>query len=559
MKRSLVLLLPFLLLLFAYPVYAQNYHFRLDSLDVDVYINDDGTGSLDYRFKFTNLPSASPIDYVDVGMPVSNFSMAGIKAEVNGNPVQISSDYQGDGVGFAVDLGAYAIQPSQTATVRVVVPKIGPWLRYDSNDKNYASFVFSPTWFGKKYLEGTTDMRVTFHLPPGVQPDQPRWHASPSGWPDQPEPSFDDQGRITYTWKNPQALGYEQYKFGASFPTEYVPPSAVTNPSIWELLGISEDTCFTFFCCGGIVFSLVGTTFLSAQASKRRRMQYMSPKIAIEGLGIKRGLTAVEAAIVMEQPLDKILTMILFGVIKKNAASVKSREPLTLEISEPLPEGLHPYEQEFLKAFDKKLKPAERRKALQTMTINLVNSVSNKMKGFSRKETIAYYRDIIERAWKQVETAQTPEVKSEAYDKYLEWTMLDKNYDDRTREVFRTGPVYIPTWWGRYDPTWSRPISASKPLAAPAQIGQPGGAGGGSISLPTLPGSAFAASVVNSVQNFAGNVIGNVTEFTSGVTNKTNPMPVATSTGTRTGGGGGGCACACACAGCACACAGGGR
>ena len=30
--------------------------------------------------------------------------------------------------------------------------------------------------------------------------------------------------------------------------------------------------------------------------------------------------------------------------------------------------------------------------------------------------------------------------------------MLDREYDDRTREVFRTGPVFVPMWWPRYDP-----------------------------------------------------------------------------------------------------------
>ena len=61
-------------------------------------------------------------------------------------------------------------------------------------------------------------------------------------------------------------------------------------------------------------------------------MQYMPPKIAIEGHGIKRGLTAVEAAILMEQPLDKVMTMILFGVIKKNAAEVVTRDPLEIKM-----------------------------------------------------------------------------------------------------------------------------------------------------------------------------------------------------------------------------------
>jgi hypothetical protein len=85
------------------------------------------------------------------------------------------------------------------------------------------------------------------------------------------------------------------------------------------------------------------------------------------------------------------------------------------------------------------------------------------------------------------------------------------------------------------------------------------------IRIPNLAGSDAAASVVNTVQAFSAGVVGNLTNFTDKITNKTNPVPQATSSGksyhTFSGGGrpSGGCACACACAGCACACAGGGR
>jgi hypothetical protein len=277
----------------------------------------------------------------------------------------------------------------------------------------------------------------------------------------------------------------------------------------------------------------------------------MAPKIAIEGHGIKRGLTAVEAAILMEQPLDKVMTMVLFGVVKKSAATVIRRDPLQVEVSSPLPEGLHEYEQNFLKAV-KEEDARARRTALQDMTVKLVRSVSEKMKGFSRRETIEYYRRIMEAAWEQVQKADTPEVQKSFFEQQLEWTMLDKDYDDRSRRVFQ-GPVFIPWWWGNYDPTYrTGPIST----------------GGGRVSAPSqpsgrtsLPGADFAASVVGGVQTFSQRVIGNVSDFTSRVTNVTNPPPKPSSTGGRHMGGGGGrsCACACACAGCACACAGGGR
>jgi len=188
------------------------------------------------------------------------------------------------------------------------------------------------------------------------------------------------------------------------------------------------------------------------------------------------------------------------------------------------------------------------------------------MKGFSRKESIAYYQQIIETAWKQVEAADTPEVKSAKYEEVMDWTMLDRDYDDRTRRTFSGGPVFVPVWWPRYDPSFpSQTGTSSRPAASTPSAS--GSGGGGGISLPNLPGSDFAASVVKGVQSFSTGVVGSLTDFTSGVTNRTNPLPKPTSTPSSTkwrGGGSGGsfhcaCACACACAGCACACAGGGR
>ena len=103
-------------------------------------------------------------------------------------------------------------------------------------------------------------------------------------------------------------------------------------------------------------------------------------------------------------------------------------------------------------------------------------------------------------------------------------------------------------------------------MAAPVSSGSGAAGGKPSVSLPHIPGSDFAASMVNGASTLAAGVIGDITGFTSAITNKTNPIPIQTSSpksgsgGIRGGGGGGhSCACACACAGCACACAGGGR
>jgi hypothetical protein len=319
---------------------------------------------------------------------------------------------------------------------------------------------------------------------------------------------------------------------------------------------VNFDWLGNLFCFGIFGFFFLGIPLLTALQGQRRKLQYMPPRIAIEGHGIKRGLTAVEAAVLMEQPLDKVMTMILFGAIKKNAAKVLTRDPLEIETVSPAPEGLHEYELNFLKAFQAKDKQ-QRQRLLQDTMISLVKQVSEKMRGFSRGETIDYYKSIMERAWQQIEAGDTPEVKSQKLDEGIEWTMLDRDYDGRMQRTFR-GPIFVPNWWGNYDPTFH-----------PTSLGGSGKTAAPSIpsSIPAgpraLPGADFAASVVGGVQGFSTRVLGDLNTFTGRITGVTNPPPKpSVGSSTRGGGGGragGGCACACACAGCACACAGGGR
>ncbi len=554
--KKLRLLASFVLIIFMFTmvssVAAQSYTFNLTQEIVNVYWNSDGTMALDYVFTFVNDPGGHVIDFVDVGMPNGNFDLGSATADVGGKSVNLSSDFQGDGPnGFSVDMGAYPIQPGQTGSVHVFVDQITQVLQKDSSEPaTYASADFAPAYFTTAY--GSTNLTVIFHLPPGVQSQEPRYHSTQGGWPcaDQPATAYDDQNRITYTWQCSTASGSTQYTFGASFPKQYVPADAIYTPPPFDISGLISGLMsnLSSFCCFGFfILMFVGVPILGVINEKKRKLQYLPPKIQIEGHGIKRGLTAVESGILMEQPLDKIMTMILFGVVKKNAATVVTRDPLKLQLADPLPADLRDYETDFLQAFSE-ADLAVRRKKLQELTVKLVNSLSDKMKGFSRKETIVYYQSIMERAWQQIEAAGTPEVKSQMYDESLEWTMLDKNYDERTRRVF-TGPVFIPMWWGNYDPGYRSTSTGSK-----STVSTPSSSGRSPVSLP---GSAFAASVVTGVQGFSSKVLGDLKSFTSGVTNRTNPAPVSKTGGGSSGGGGH--SCACACAGCACACAGGGR
>lgn len=551
-------------------VFAQDYRFSISRYEVEAYIETDGTLTLKYLMAFDNSPQGAAIEFVDLGLPFADYDLKNISAWINEEPVQ-SVNNSAYVHGAELALGSKQIPPGQSGEVTAVVNGITRYLTpYDGGDKeNYANFFFSPNFFDSAYdRSSNTEYRMTIILPPAVGTEQGVYY-TPEKFPETKpvEASTTTDGRVFYSWYSNQANTHTEYLFGAAFPASAVPSNAIAavnnsdpnststgsgSGSLWNSLGSLIPCCMFII---PVIIGILGLIF-GKRANEKRKMAYLPPKISIEGQGIKRGLTAVEAGILMEQPVDRILTMILFSTIKKGAVMVQTKEPLEILVQDPLPEGLYPYELGFIKAFGSNQK-TERRRALQSTIIDLVKDVADKMKGFSKAETVAYYKDIVSRAWTSVESAATPDVKMEAYDKALDWTMLDKDYNERTERTFTGGPVILPRWWGRYDPTY-RPSSGGGGMASSV----PSSGGSSSPSMPQIPGADFAASMINNASAMTASVIGSVGDFTGGITNRTNPIPVTSSSGGGFRGGGGGghsCACACACAGCACACAGGGR
>jgi hypothetical protein len=521
---------------------AQNYSFNVQENRATLYINGDGTVNIVYDITFANDPGASPIDAVDIGMPNSTYDLSNVQASINGAPLTRISDSPYVTPGIAVELGANAIPPGRSGTLHLETT-VRDLIYQDSEDAEYASLEFAPTWFDSQFVHGPTRLEVNFHLPPGVTAEEPRYHDL-----EFTEAYFEDD-RVVYSWVSPNARGDTQYVFGASFPQRVLAEGVVQKAPAFN---IDFSACcsspiwwIALFGGGWAVMAFLGTL-----QRRRRRMEYLPPALAVEGTGVKRGLTAVEAAVLLEAPLDKVMSMILFGLVKKGIITVESEKPLKVRVTEPLPSDvkLWYYERRFLEAVRDDGTIAEG--ALRDMAIDLIGDVNKKLTGFSRKETKAYYKDIAARAWQQVEAADTPEVLGKRWGEGLEWTMLDDDWQDRTRRVFHDRPVVLPHWWWFYRPWAASTGPARAPTPRPSTGGTP-------VTLPTLPGADFANTVVTGVENAANSVVGSVERFTGAITETTNPAPKSSSSSSR--GGGYSCACACACAGCACACAGGGR
>ncbi|GAB4526735.1 MAG: hypothetical protein Fur0018_12150 [Anaerolineales bacterium] len=532
------------------------------TLDVDT----DGSVKVRYALDLSNQSKETPFDtlsinyetfayYLDWGHEVPEPSAA--SAALNDSPLPPPEVGYGS---LSVSLGS-GLRPGESGLLEVIytMPPGGMLLAdWEHNHYKSALLPFYPMDFSGDWAYGNPEQTITFNLPAGINPDEV-----------QVEQRYGYGTEFAVQTGNQQVTLYRQRGELSDMPwiilamprTPFA-QNAVTEaprPSLLYRLGINPNLFYILLFMAGAV----GLGFVTAWFNNRRKRQYLPPSIKVTGHGIKRGLTAVEAAILLEQPVDRILSMILFSVVKKGAARIVRRKPLQLAFTSPPPEGLRAYEQAFLEAM-KTERHATRRKALQGVIVTLVGAVRQSMKGFHYGHTKAYYKSIVQKAWAQVEAADTPEVQAQTVEEALPWTMLDDDFDDRSRRIFHTRPVYLPRWWSAYDPgtqgaahsrQTGHPTGGTVP-ASPQGSAAPSG-------LPTLPGGEFAASVVGGIQSFSSQVVGDLTDFTSHITQKTNPVPVNTSSSRGQGSGGGGhscaCACACACAGCACACAGGGR
>ncbi len=543
-KCFLSIFLVMSLIIFLYgTVQAQAYTFNIIQETVNVYWNDDGTASIDYVIEFSNDANGHVIDYVDLGLPNPDFDESSITADVNG--VRVSdisrSGFQGSGPdvvsGVAIGLGSQSILPGSKGSFHAYIGKVRKLLQPDSQ-KGIASAVFSPAWFTTAH--GETNLTVIFHFPKGVGEQDAIYHSLQPGWANQPQGYVDDNGMVTFTWNSPIVVMNHKIDFGASFPSNLifaipsVVPTALPAP-----FGANNqfDIVMAFFIlsifAGFIVWGVrankhaVYNEAPSAGALEAPTVgDYQAPKITVEDSSIKRGLTAVEAAVLLKLPIEKILTMTLFSVIKKGAAQVTSNNPLQIKVINPFLNDLHKYETDFLQAFEKSTNEVVL-EGLKNAMISLFQDVNRLMWRFDEQQTIGYYANIVQDAWAQVKAADTPEVTSQKLDQNLGWVLLDRDYVPRIEHLFADKMVVLPAWWLQFNPDSPHPASNSiptPPITLPGSIGI-GESSTGKINLPVLPGADFAASIVRSTQDLASTVIRDVTAFTQSITNEATPPP----------------------------------
>lgn len=484
----------------------------------------------------------------------------------------------------------------------------------DTTREDLASLQVTPTWFGADFLHDTTQLEIAIHLPPGVTADEVLHQGA----------AYDDlalfQGRVVAVWRWPGATLTGPHEVGVSFPKRAM--DHVVRIDNLELLGrwfeandqaraISFLALATLF---GIAFRrftggtggclglfLIGAIFVHAAEAprvhffgwplwilafvgietlvRRRRRRYLPAIATTEGGGIKRGLTAPEAAVVLELPLGKVLTLALFGLLKKGVLVQTDADPLSVEparafaIPSPRPLEarqrfwreaaekagvvLHAYEMDLLEdlvgSHGKPVHEVVFSRGLE----RLVKGAVQRMSGFDLDETRQYYERIVSRAWSEAESLGEVEARQEAVDRNLEWMMIDEHFERGFGRLAGRGYHHQPVWVRRSAGGTPSAGGPARGTPAPSFADVAGSFAGWAEHQASRVASALTPG---SVGLAAGGASGKGIVDLSGFDRVTKDFfqAMASSSGGG-GGGGGGCACACAGCACACACAGGGR
>lgn len=437
-----------------------------------------------------------------------------------------------------------------------------PGFVYRADTEGYDIVTFIPPWWDM-YIK---DTQVKYYLPGNVSRDQVLTGSK----------LYDNIGvEENSTWvyfENKNLAPNEQFPTSVSFPDTYMATGAVGDkatelsfpPAMGGGVSLFDDLCSSCACPGIFVLFFV-IIFLGGIIGSVTRSPYSSPVVSMDGVSVNKSLDPVEAATLLRVDPKRVLTMIMFEMMKNGNVKLISTDPIRLELVSR--KDLNYHEKLFADAIvDDRLSED---KLLGCFKM-LARRVVDKTRPYCRKDTEDYYRKRIDEAWQEIKAVDTPELKLEKYDTNMFWLMADEQFATKTKDYVADTPgsrtVYVPSYYWWYPYYWGVPhnygggqVGTTPPTTGEAKVPQQGGAPQAPTNQTTASVESFANSISNSVEATSAGVVGGVEKFL-GVRNEANaPPPVTAFTPAsshrpgRTGGGS-----SCACVSCACACAGGG-
>ncbi len=520
-------------------VSAQSIVYTVDKEWSQIFINQDGTIDLTYNITLTTISGVIHGFYV--GQPKADFAFTTGQAAVDqyGNSLQVADASSGSD--YRVDVTLNQPLNAGNSIWFTVTTNVAGLIDNDTTNLGNYRLLFAPQWISDTPVN---DVRVQIVLPPGVTTNDIKYDPA-KPW----NNTSTVEGNVAVYWEIPVLLPNQQDTLAVSFPAKFLPDyNPGSGGGSFGLLGAVIAAVAVLSVV--LVFGLI--------ILKVRKSTYSSPKVGMETLGVKRGLTAVEASYLLDLKPTQIVTEVLYSLLKKRAIWAQEVKPaLKLKMLPPFENRIGPkedplryYEIDFLNSLKADGTLDEEKLAHTVMFLR--DTVGQKLQGYSRKDTVDYYRKIAAQAWTQVEQAGTVELASNAYDEQLLWLLLDPNQRARTETVFRDSVIQPnPLWfWWWYGYTIYHPHPTYTPnVSVPTQSGPP----------PAIPGAEFANNIATAFEKTSSNVVVNLEKFANAIV----PPPPKTSHDPAHPKADcvcacAACACACACVSCACACAGGG-
>lgn len=193
----------------------------------------------------------------------------------------------------------------------------------------------------------------------------------------------------------------------------------------------------------GIFAVIVIFGIIASAVREGTRETYSSPQVSMEGVGVNKTLDPVEASVLLRQPPEKTLGLLLFSLIKKGYVRAYSHTPLKLAVL--YERDLSETERLFLDAIDRTTGEIDGAK-LAPCWRYLVTSVNEKMRPYCRRDTEEYYRGVIRQAWEDMKSAQSPEVRLANADRDFLWLIQDEEMMRASNEEGRQ-QIPVPQWY----------------------------------------------------------------------------------------------------------------
>lgn len=536
--------------------------YHVDREYAKVWIRKDGTIDLFYNITLTC--DQGSIGTLTVGMP-NPFTITYVH-DISGASLRNEDVSSGDFYGVDIHLKQRIYSGSSAAFTLMANVERMVW--EDTTNRGNVGVQFIPAWWEEPPAP-IHDLRVAVVLPEGVKQGE-------IGTSVPYDNLYTEENSYVVYWERKNVQAGAKFTCGISFPKGHVDKYYTRGGVDWIFIAVLVVLVAVIVSISVFVYRRV------------RRAVYERPRIMVEALGPARGLTSVEASVVIGLKPVRVLTMILFSLLFKGLVRVRETDPLIklerVDVQEGVPcppcgrespagarfcvgcgrplevkreRPMRYYEIDFLKALQPDGALGERQ--LARCYLGLRDNVDRKLKGYSRADTINYYKQVVERAWKQVTQANTPQLREEALEENLEWLLLDKDYEDRFGRAFPPDTIITPHpdwywyWRGPYLPRGRiptpRPTTTPRPTPAPTEF-------------KPLPAQEFADRIVTGLEKAASGLVKNAESFADRLVKpkatRQSPKPVHQRSSCVCACAHCACACACVSCACACACAGGG-